>query len=404
MKEIILKYIRHKPILRKILSSLYIQYIKFLNFFRKKSFEKKYLVDPQKIVYISWKYYNIFKEEWKVLWWNRDLNTELFENTPIYQWLKERFIEKKERKKTSYFSRFLKEIQSWKLMRNCANENELLERCKWLDSLYESIKRNWVVRQKSDITWEFDQITINIWRKWALLFNDWAHRLAIAKLLWINKIPVRIIWRHKNRWKLITYLHSVLPNQVSYQSLWHPDLDTNFIIDHDCYERFSLIKNYIPNKPIWKSLDIGWNIWFFTRKLEELWYKAHIIEHESFYIWVLNKFKELIGYNYKVIEKDMFRRHWIHENSYQLVLALNIFHHFIKTEEFHEKLVTLLGNLQMKMMIFESHDPSETQMHWAYKNYTPEEFISFIIKHTTLTKYEEIWTMSNDWRKLYCIS
>ena len=86
----------------------------------------------------------------------------------------------------------------------------------------------------------------------------------------------------------------------------------------------------------------------------------------------------------------MFDWKGISENKFDVVLALNIFHHFIKTEQFHQKLVKLLNNLNTDVIIFESHDPKEEQMDNSYKNYSPEEFVQFIMKETGLTKHEEI--------------
>lgn len=400
MKEKILKYIRHKPLLRKILSKIYLQYIKINNFFRKKEFKEIYYIDPKNVKKESWKYFNIFKKEWKIKDWDWDITWTNWNENLIYKWLKERFIDKKNWEETSYFKIFYKKIKDWKLMWNCWNKKEFLLRCKNLDSIYKDIKENWYKLNTDSITWWYDEVTINIWRKWDLLFNDWAHRLSIAKILKLEKIPVRIIARHKNWYLLIKYLRSVLPNQVSYQSLWHVDLDTNFIIDHPCYNRFKLIKDYLPkpNKKS-KSLDIWWNIGFFTKELEKLWFNAYIIEHESFYINILKKIKKILGFNYNIIDEDMFEWKWINNNKFDVVIALNIFHHFIKTKKFHKKLVKLINNLDMDVMIFESHNTNESQMKWAYKNYSPKEFVEFIIKESKLNKYEKIWKLKDNWRR-----
>jgi len=53
MKEKILKYIRHKPLTRKILSKVYLSYIKLQNSFKEVKFEKLYYVNPSDINNIS---------------------------------------------------------------------------------------------------------------------------------------------------------------------------------------------------------------------------------------------------------------------------------------------------------------------------------------------------------------
>lgn len=305
---------------------------------------------------------------------------------------------KKSWKETSYFKIFLKEIENWKLMWNCNNKKEFLIRCKKLDKLFEDIKNNWYKLNKDLIIWWYDEITINIWRNWELLFNDWAHRLTIAKILNLKLIPVRIIWRHSNWFNFIKYLKSTLPKQTSYQSLWHIDLDTNFKIDHPCYDRFNLFKKYLP-KAInnSKSLDIWWNIGFFTRELEKLWFNVYTIEHENFYLNILQKFKYFLWFKYNIIWEDIFQWKGIKENKFDIVLALNIFHHFIKTKEFYEKLIIFLNNLKTNLIIFEAHNIKEEQMKNSYKNYNSIEFVNFIMKQTWLNKYKKIWVIWDNW-------
>lgn len=405
MKEKILKIVRHKPLVRKMLSKIYLLYIKIINIWSKKPLEKIYYVNPTNIENESWNYYNIFKDEWIVNNWNWDIEWNSFNENLIFNWLYERFIDKKEWTDTSYFTNFVKEIESWKLMWNCSNQKELLIRCKELDDLYNDIKNNWYQLNKDTITWGYDEVTVNIWRNWEILFNDWAHRLTIAKLLKLEKIPVRIIARHSNWYNFIKYLKSVLPNQTSYQSLGHPDLDTNFKINHPCYNRFELFSPYLPDSKEWsKSLDIWGNIGFFSRELEKKWFNAFIIEHESFYLKILQKFKDFLWYRYNIIGEDMFTWKGITDNKFDVVLALNIFHHFIKTEEFYKKLVKLLNDLQTDVIIFEAHNTNEVQMEWSYKNYSPLEFVEFIMKETWLTKYKKIWNVKDlDEREIFKI-
>lgn len=406
IKEKILKLIRHKPFIRKVLSKIYLFFIKVNNTFKKIKFKKLYYINPSEINYISWKFFDIFSQEWNIIDgdWDLDKNLTPIVKYEIYQGLKERFINKIDWEETIYFKTYSEKISDWKILWNCSNTKELLERCKRLDTLYEDIKNNWYKLNKDPITWGYDEVTINIWRNWELLFNDWAHRLSIAKILWLKEIPVRIIARHRNWYNFIKYLKSVLPNQTSYQSLGHPDLDTNFTINHPCYNRFELFSPYLPEaKQNSKSLDIWGNIGFFTRELEKRWFNAYIIEHESFYLKILQKFKDFLWYKYTIIWEDMFEWKWINENKFNVVLALNIFHHFIKTEEFYEKLVQLLNNLKTDVIIFEAHNPDEQQMEWSYKNYSPLEFVKFIMKETWLDKYEEIWIIESDWRQIFKI-
>jgi hypothetical protein len=97
----------------------------------------------------------------------------------------------------------------------------------------------------------------------------------------------------------------------------------------------------------------------------------------------------------------MFKWKGIQKQSFSVTLALNIFHHFIKTPEFHNKLTLLLNNLDTQVMIFESHNTQEKQMNGAYKNYSPLEFVNFIIEESSLNYYEEITTIQEDGRTIF---
>ena len=74
------------------------------------------------------------------------------------------------------------------------------------------------------------------------------------------------------------------------------------------------------------------------------------------------------------------------ELQFDVVLALNIFHHFLKRENTYLNFVSLLKRLKVKELIFEAHNPQEFRNRKVYKNYTPEQFVNFIIENSCLNK------------------
>ncbi len=92
----------------------------------------------------------------------------------------------------------------------------------------------------------------------------------------------------------------------------------------------------------------------------------------------------------------------ITKKKYDIVLALAIFHHFIKEEETYHQLIHFLKNIHIGEMYFEPHEPNEPQMQNAFRNFNGLEFIEFIIKNTCLQYYKQIG-LSEDGRKLYKI-
>jgi arsenate reductase-like glutaredoxin family protein len=85
------------------------------------------------------------------------------------------------------------------------------------------------------------------------------------------------------------------------------------------------------------------------------------------------------------------------------VLALNVFHHFLKTEMDFMKLRKLLRNLKMDHMFFEATTYGDDQMKNAFVNFTQSEFVEFILQHTSLNKSTIIYSAKNG-RKIFHLS
>jgi len=71
-------------------------------------------------------------------------------------------------------------------------------------------------------------------------------------------------------------------------------------------------------------------------------------------------------------------------------LALNIFHHFLKTEETYRSLVEFLHWIKTDIMYFEPHSPHESQMEGAYRNFNNREFVEFFSENIGLKSIEQI--------------
>ena len=94
-----------------------------------------------------------------------------------------------------------------------------------------------------------DEIIISIGRNGDLLFSDGAHRLAIAKLLNIHKIPAKIAVRHK-LWIKFRKKHTLFAKEQGgklYQPGVHIDL-LDIPAYHACEDRYLMIKNNMEPK------------------------------------------------------------------------------------------------------------------------------------------------------------
>ena len=82
-----------------------------------------------------------------------------------------------------------------------------------------------------------------------------------------------------------------------------------------------------------------------------------------------------------------------------IILALSIFHHFIRSEHLLNKFKAFLGRLDCELMVFEPH---ETGYHFedSVIVFTEQEFCDFICKHSNLNRYKKIGR-SNRGRPIY---
>lgn len=90
-------------------------------------------------------------------------------------------------------------------------------------------------------------------------------------------------------------------------------------------------------------------------------------------------------------------------SAFEVVVALSIFHHFIKTESGYRRLRALLGRLRIGTLFFEPHRPDESQMQGVYANPAPEEFARLIADWAGLKGIEPIYT-AGDGRVVFALT
>ncbi len=191
----------------------YFLFLKIKNSFSKKDSYKIYWINPEKIVFtydVSKVKINYFTDRGKIISGDWDLSKEKFEDFLEYQCLKERFIERKKWEETSLYKEKINRINKGEIISGCCNVEKLEKFLDYIDKLYESIKNNGYLLSSENIflskynkndqslaKLDVDEVTVNIGRNGEILFFDGKHRLSIAKILKIKKIPVMIIVRHK---------------------------------------------------------------------------------------------------------------------------------------------------------------------------------------------------------------
>ena len=340
----------------------------------------------------------------KVVDGNWDITNWGFTDLSVYKSFKKRIEEGREWQDTEFYKDVLGAVESGRFPWDIKNRDDLDNRCKYLDSLYESIRNNGFSLNRGicdkNSTGPYDEIDVNIGRNGEYLFQNGVHRLSIAKILGIKHVPVMVFVRHK-KWQdfrefVLSYAKQQRKGKL-YQPIIHPDLlDIPYdLYAHNCYDLVKVISRHLGEKKGGIMLDMGANIGFFCHKFEDLGYHCFAVEIDPVIVKILEKIRIAENKKFVVIKESILDVKFPKETKFDVVLALNIFHHFLKRKTEFVKLKELLKNLEMDVLFFEPHRYQEEQMKGAYKNFTPTEFVDFILQNTSLTKSEVIYSTKN---------
>ncbi len=375
-------------------------------------FNKVCWVNPQKIEYILNESFDIWKNHGKVIDGNWDKNIVKFEDLDVFKAFRQRFEQNKEWKHTDFYSRVLTQLERGKRKWGCKNKYDFDERLKKIDLLFDEIKRKGFKQMQELYGQEgikaklekpsavIDDVSVVIARDGRLLFVNGRHRFSIAKILKLPKIPVRIIARHKKwmdfRRELIAFSKNYQRGRL-YQLLNHPDLQDILFRRGDF--RYQIIKNNLSFSK-GTLLDIGANLGYFCHVFEEEGLECHALEENRMCLYFMKKLRDAEGKKFKIIPESIFEYKKDKEVTFDVVLALSIFHHFLEREDVYLNFIKLLKRIKAKELFFEPHRPGELTKKNPYKDFTPEEFVNFIINNSCLNKAKFIGKAENG-RPLY---
>ena len=360
------------------------------------------------------------KDKGKVYDGDWDISDYRFEELEIYKALEARIKAGTPWRETDFYKTIVLRLNQGESLWGCDNEEAFIKRCDYLDRLIASIKEQGY-KLNSEVLIEGDdpqllakhkevgsEIVANIGRNGEYLFQDSRHRLAIAKILELDTIPVRVLVRHRQWQELRNHLSTMMENSIGaskkgllYQSPIHPDL-SDFASTHACENRFDAFKEHLEGHS-GNLVDIGCNLGYFSHRCEDLGFNCYAIEYLPEVAWAANRIKEAENKKFQIIEGDFtaaFQAEPLKEMEFDTVIVLNILHHSLRTKEKYEAMKSWLQTLKVKRMIFEAHRTDEPHMIDAYANLETEDFIQFIFDNSSLTKSEFIYE-AEDGRKMY---
>lgn len=388
---------RFRAKLRKARFALWSQKVAFRSKLRRVNLDpgRVLWIDPRRITNVivgpmNWDRYDKLHAIGRIVGGDWDLNTMPFEDLNAYRALKARFVHGARWEDTSYYESIVAQVGQGARPWGVSDKDGLIKQLSYLDRLFEEIGEHGYKTQQqllgeSNSLRTFDEVTVRIGRNGEFLFEDGRHRLAIAKILGLPKIPVIVSWRHREwylfRAQILDYAQRY--GGKVYQPITHPDLSDIPALHGDT--RFRLIKSSMPVKG-GALLDIGAHWGYFCHRFECEGFHCYAVEKSSQDFYFLNRLRIAENRRFTAVHADIFE-FW-EKNEFDVVLALNIFHHFLKTADEYEKLVQFLRRLRIRVMFFEAHLPDEAQMQGAYRNFNNEEFVRFVAQSTGLTQWE----------------
>ena len=396
-----------------------IRLLKYKWEWKKQSKKRDSALDVHKIVWINpitVKYASLTEfDPWRyrgaVIDGDWDHLEKQFEDMDVYLAFKERFTEGKTWEDTSFYQLILNAINNGHFVWNCRNEDDLKRRCEKLDSLLQRIHctgyktQNEIVAAKKNgesVRIE-EEICVNVGRNGNLIFNDGAHRLAIAKVLEIDRIPVEITVRHPE-WmqfrKQILHFADEGYDGITLLPFTHPDLQDIPTIEKT--DNFDFITSTLSIKQ-GHLLDIGDQWGYYCHRFEDMGFECYAIEIDESNVHFLEKLKRAENRNFTIIRDSVLDWSGVENIHFDVVLAFGVFDRFLRTKDTYDGLIRLLNKLDMEEMYFQTPIATETAYPDAYTNYNEDEFVNLIIENSKLNTVLQIGE-SMDGSKIFKIT
>jgi len=290
-----------------------------------------------------------------------------------YILLKKHFVDNVEWKEIKEYNKFLKDFSSDQAVTNFSNEHEFLNLLEQLDQAFHNFNPHKTI----------EKVIVGIDRSGGYVLVSGLFVVSLLKLLKRKTVSIEVVVRHQQWFKFSSeFLKFQSIHGEIYQPIIHPDLRFQSSYTD---ERFLIIKDNITVEP-GTLLDIGANLGYFCHKFEDLGFNCYAVEIRPSNVHYMKKLRDIEGKRFKIINKSIFDLK--EKLDFDVVLAFNIFHHFLREKELYQKLIEFLNRLTVSTMYFQPHDPSEAIMKNAYINYGNEQFVKFIIKNSCLNNFK----------------
>jgi hypothetical protein len=329
-----------------------------------------------------------------------------FDQTDVWRAFRGRFVDGGAWEETAFYRRVISQIAAGTPRWGCATKEQFRVRCEALDRLYDRIRDEGYKSQVELGTGApVDEIRVGICRDGRLLLFDGRHRLAIARILGLSEVPVRVVVRHREWVSFKVRMREFVERKLhgrAYQEIDHPDL-RDFPARHG-RDRLEILQRALAGRD-WtgkRLLDLGTHWGYMAQQMEKLGFACTAIEANPEFAYYAERLRVATESSYELWIGNLFD---YPSTEVDVVLALSIFHHMLKREDRFYGLIEFLNKLSTRMLIFEPHVPelSATQMKGAYADFAPDEFVAFVSEHAGLGKVQFLGA-ARDKRPLYMLT
>jgi len=284
---------------------------------------------------------------------------------------------------TEYWEFLAKSVERKVVHCGCKDMKDVWLRCyDFVDGLVQATNKE---NRIPDNYNQQDNIGVNVTRDGKIVLNNGRHRMCVAKFLGIPSVPVCINVRHKQWAGFKSQIRAYAKGAEGhvYAPLRHFDLQ-EFSSIHT--GRAELIHSHI-HPHCQTVLDIGAHWGSHSIYLASKGLTCTAAENDAKALGFLRKFIQVSRRPVKVFDKSVFT---LPKPKFDVVLALRIFHHFLKEKKHFTSLISLLQRLDAQELYFQPHDKKVQRMSGAYRNFNESDFIWFIMENTSFTEADQI--------------
>lgn len=303
---------------------------------------------------------------------------------------------------TQFYKNSVEQIRKGIKMRDCKTEKEFQNRISFLNSLYTNISvHGYKTQRELGLPYDSSEIISCIDRNGKFLLFDGRHRLAIAKLLNLDTIPVVVCARH-TEWqvfanKLRRYIKK--SGGTSRYPILHPDLQNiPFKYDHSTFS--TIIQNLPLHRGKLLNISSDLDLGYFSHRFEEHGFEcteSNVSENELQFV---EKLRNAGQKRFEIIPGSILDTP--PELKFEVVLAIDVFHYFLKTESLFVGFIKFLKSLKTKSLIFRHNIGQDMYTERSFRHFKPSEFVNIISENTAL-KRSEVIAKEKDEGPLYCL-